>query len=67
MYKRQGFNSSALSIADAIGSAIALAATAIVYAALHAAGGAWPFVGAFVLTGALCVLAWIVAPRILPR
>jgi MFS family permease len=63
----QGFNSSALSIADAIGSAIALAATAIVYAALHAAGGAWPFVGAYAVTAVLCALAWVVGPRILSR
>ncbi|WP_226655976.1 MFS transporter [Leifsonia sp. LS1] len=64
----QGFNSSALSIADSIGSAISLAATAIVFAALGAAaGGAVPFVGAFAFTGVLCALAWMVGPRILRR
>lgn len=64
----QGFNSSALSIADSIGSAVSLAVTAIVFAALGGVtGGAWPFAGAFAFTGVLCVLAWWVAPRILKR
>lgn len=64
----QGFNSSALSIADAIGSAISLAATAIVFAALTGLGGAWPFVGAFAFTGILCLASWAAGPRILvPR
>lgn len=63
----QGFNSSALSIADSIGSAISLAATAIVFAALGSAGGAWPFVGAYAFTAVLCVLAWVVGPRIVRR
>lgn len=63
----QGFNSSALSIADSIGSAIALAATAIVFAALGSAGGPWPFVGAFAVTAVLCGLAWVVGPRIARR
>jgi len=63
----QGFNSSALSISDATGSAVALAATAIVFAALRDAGGAWPFVGAFAVSAVLCLLAWLVGPRILRR
>ncbi|WP_374007981.1 MFS transporter [Leifsonia sp. LS-T14] len=60
----QGFNSSALSISDATGSAIALAATAIIFGALSDAGGGWPFVGAFAVSGVLCALAWVVGPRL---
>ncbi|MGO4299027.1 MFS transporter [Leifsonia sp. RAF41] len=63
----QGFNSSALSISDATGSAVALAATAIVFAALREAGGAWPFVGAFAVSAVLCGLAWVIGPRLLRR
>ncbi|WP_223695319.1 MFS transporter [Leifsonia poae] len=63
----QGFNSSALSIADAIGSAIALAATAIVFAALAPLGGAWPFAGVFALTAVLCLAAFATGPRITAR
>ncbi len=60
----QGFNSSALSIADSIGSAVALAATAIAFAALEPAGGAWPFAGAFAVTGAICVVALVLGGRV---
>lgn len=63
----QGFNSSALSIADSIGSAISLAATAIVFAALGGAVGSAAFAGAFAFTAVLCLLAWVVGPRILRR
>ncbi|WP_426623084.1 MFS transporter [Leifsonia sp. McL0607] len=63
----QGFNSSALSIADSTGSAIALAATAIAFSALG--GGASPvaFAGVFAVNGLLCVAAWLCGPRILAR
>jgi len=50
----QGFNSSAISISDAIGAAASIALTAIVFAALAPLGGAWPFVGCF----ALCAVFW---------
>lgn len=60
----QGFNSSALSIADSIGSAVALAATAIAFAALEPAGGAWPFAGAFAVTGTICVVALVLCGRV---
>ncbi|MGO4536654.1 MFS transporter [Leifsonia sp. 2MCAF36] len=63
----QGFNSSGLSIADATGSAVTLAATAIVFAALREAGAGWPFVGAFAVSAVLCALAWVIGPRILHR
>jgi MFS family permease len=52
----QGFTSSAISIADAIGSAASIALTAIVFAALAPLGGAWPFVGCFALSAALWAL-----------
>ncbi len=63
----QGFNSSALSIADSIGSAVALAATAIAFAALGPAGGAWPFAGAFAVTGTICVVALLLGGRVVAR
>ncbi|GAA1449218.1 MFS transporter [Leifsonia poae] len=65
--ENQGFNSSALSIADAIGSAIALAVAAIVFSALGPLGGGWPFAGAFALAAVLCVAAFGAGPRILRR
>lgn len=60
----QGFNSSALSIADSTGSAVALAATAIVFAVLRGLPGGWPFAGAFGVTAVLCLLAWVVGSRL---
>jgi MFS family permease len=61
--ENQGFNSSALSIADSTGAAIVLAATAIVFAALAPFGGPWPFVGVFALTAVLCVASFAAGPR----
>ncbi|WP_345763669.1 MFS transporter [Diaminobutyricibacter sp. McL0608] len=61
----QGFNSSALSIADSIGSAIALAATAIAFAALQPVGGAWPFAGSFAVTGVICLVALVLGGRVI--
>ncbi|WP_348786652.1 MFS transporter [Leifsonia sp. NPDC080035] len=63
--ENQGFNSSALSIADAIGSAIALAATAIVFSAFGGADSETSFAAVFVFTGVLCALTWVCGPRIL--
>ncbi|WP_314149129.1 hypothetical protein [uncultured Leifsonia sp.] len=63
----QGFNSSALSIADAIGSAIALAATAIVFSVFGGTETEGAFAAVFVFTGVLCVLTWLCGPRILDR
>ena len=65
--RNQGFNSSALSIADSTGSAMALAGTAILFSALAALGGAWSFAGVFGFTAVLCAAAWVVGPRILVR
>ena len=63
----QGFNSSALSIADSTGSAIALAATAIAFSALGGATSSIAFAGVFAVNAALCVAAWLFGPRILAR
>ncbi|MCQ9163159.1 MFS transporter [Arthrobacter sp. STN4] len=60
----QGFNSSALSIADSIGASMSLAATAIVFAAFAGLGGAWPFTGCFALTILPALAALALAQRI---
>jgi MFS family permease len=62
--ENQGFNSSALSIADSIGASMSLAATAIVFAALAGLGGPWPFAGCFALTALPALAALVLAPRI---
>ncbi|MFT2817178.1 MFS transporter [Leifsonia sp. A12D58] len=53
----QGFVSSAISISDAIGSSLAIALTALVFASLAPLGGVWPFVGCF----GLSVLLWLLS------
>jgi MFS family permease len=58
----EGFNSSAMSISDSLGGALALAATAIVFAAYPGTAGS--FAGVFALTAALGVAALAVAPRV---
>jgi MFS family permease len=58
----EGFNSSAMSISDSLGGALALAATAIVFAAYPGTAGS--FAGVFTLTAALGVAALMVAPRV---
>ncbi|WP_083230109.1 MFS transporter [Curtobacterium sp. UCD-KPL2560] len=63
----QGFNSSALTIAEATASSIVLAVMAIVFAAFGGAASTSAFAAVFALAGALCVLAWLCAPRIVPR
>ncbi|MTD16679.1 MFS transporter [Nakamurella sp. YIM 132087] len=60
----QGFNSAALSIADSLGSAMALAVTGMLSALLTAGGTA--FVPNFVLTTALGVLAVTLSLRVRP-
>ncbi len=59
----QGFNSSAIAISDGIGSAVALALTAIIFSLLLPLGGAWSFVGCF----ALAIAFWLVALTVVPR
>jgi MFS family permease len=58
----EGFNSSAMSISDSLGGALALAATAIVFAAYPGTAGS--FAGVFTLTAALGLAALVVAPRV---
>lgn len=65
--ENQGFNSSALTIAEATASAVAVAATAIVFSAFGGAASQGAFAAAFVVVGALCALAWLCGPRIARR
>jgi MFS family permease len=60
----QGFNSSALSISDSLGAALALASTALVFAAFVGPGGAWPFVGCFVLSAVIASVAIAIGSRV---
>lgn len=62
----EGFNSSAMSISDSLGGALALAATGIVFAAFTTAAGhgAAPFAGVFALTAVIGVVGVVVAPRV---
>ncbi len=58
----RGFNSSALSIADSLGGALALSASGIVFAATERADGD-AFLAVFVLAAAIAVLATVTAGR----
>ncbi|MEE2522387.1 MFS transporter [Pseudarthrobacter sp. J75] len=58
----EGFNSSAMSIADSLGGALALAATGLVFAAFTTAAGS--FAGVFAFAAVLAVAAVLVAPRV---
>lgn len=60
--ENEGFNSSAMSIADSLGGALALAATGIVFAAFTTT--AESFVGVFALAAVVGVAAVAVAPRV---
>jgi MFS family permease len=60
----QGFNSSALSISDSLGAALALASTGIVFAALIGTGGSWPFAGCFALAAVLSCVALGIGSRV---
>lgn len=60
----EGFNSSAMSISDSLGGALALAGTGIVFAAFASAAPAAPFAGVFALTAAIGAAAVAVAPRV---
>ena len=61
----RGFNSSALSIADSLGGAIALSTSGVVFAAADRAG-ADPFLAVFVLATAAGALAVVTASRTAP-
>lgn len=58
----EGCNSSAMSISDSLGGALALAATGIVFAAFSTTAAS--FAGVFALTAALGAAALLVAPRV---
>ena len=63
----EGFNSSAMSISDSLGGALALAGTGIVFAAFSTATAtatAASFAGVFALTAVIGVAAVAVAPRV---
>ena len=61
----QGFNSSAMSISDSLGGALALAITGIVFAAFAAADMSFPAVFGF--AALVSVLAIVIAPRVSSR
>ncbi len=58
----EGFNSSAMSIADSLGAALVLAASGVVFTALVASGAA--FAGVFALTAVIAAGAVLVSPRV---
>ncbi|WP_461164369.1 MFS transporter [Arthrobacter sp. R4-81] len=61
----EGFNSSAMSISDSLGGALALATTGIIFTALTTAGAS--FAGVFALTVVIAVAAVFIAPRVQAR
>jgi MFS family permease len=58
----EGFNSSAMSISDSLGGALALAATGIVFTAFTTTVAS--FAGVFVLTAVIAAAAVAIAPRV---
>jgi MFS family permease len=65
----EGFNSSAMSISDSLGGALALATTGIVFTAFTTTAGGVSgasFAGVFALTAAIAVAGVGVAPRVSP-
>jgi MFS family permease len=63
--ENEGFNSSAMSISDSLGGALALATTGIVFAAFTTTTES--FAGVFGLTAVLAAAAVAVAPRVTSR
>jgi len=61
----EGFNSSAMSISDSLGGALALAATGIVFAAFTTTAAS--FTGVFALAAVLAAAGVAVAPRVTER
>ncbi|HWV50432.1 MAG TPA: MFS transporter, partial [Microbacterium sp.] len=62
--KTQGFNSSAMTVADSFGSALALAITGTLFTSVAAVVD--PFTAVFALAGGLAVAAAVLAPRVRP-
>jgi hypothetical protein len=63
--ENQGFNSSAMSISDSLGGALALATTGIVFSAFTTTAAS--FAGVFALAAGVAVTAVAVAPRVAAR
>lgn len=63
--ENQGFNSSAMTVADSFGSALSLAVTGVLFAT--AATVADPFVVVFAFAGTIAVAAAVLSPRLTPR
>ncbi|MHC6222438.1 MFS transporter [Arthrobacter sp. MMS24-S77] len=65
----QGFNSSAMSIADSLGGALSLAMTGLVFSALTTTAASYSasFSGVFALTSTIAVVGLIIAPRVAAR
>jgi MFS family permease len=61
----QGFNSSAMSISDSLGGALALATTGIIFSAFTTTAAS--FAGVFALAAGVAVAAVAVAPRVAAR
>ncbi|KSU77008.1 MFS transporter [Pseudarthrobacter enclensis] len=61
----EGFNSSAMSISDSLGGALALATTGIVFAAFTTTASS--FAGVFTFAAVIGAAATFVAPRVAPR
>jgi MFS family permease len=61
---QQGFNSSALLIADSIGAALALAATAVVFVAFDPLGGTATYTASFLFSALLAVGGVLLAGRV---
>ena len=62
--EQQGFNSSALLIADSIGAALALAATAVVFVAFAPLGGTATYTASFTLSALLAVGGLLLVGRV---
>jgi MFS family permease len=60
----QGFNSSAMSISDAVGGATAIALSGLLFSAALSLGGRAPFIVAFALTTVLALWAIFVSLRV---
>jgi len=61
----EGFNSSAMSISDSLGGALALATTGIVFTAFTTTAAS--FAGVFTFAALVGVAAAVVAPRVTSR
>lgn len=63
--ENQGFNSSAMTVADSFGSALALAIAGVLFTGIAGVGD--PFVVVFAFAGIIALAAAVLAPRVAPR